>query len=144
MLLGLSIKHFYLSIIAIIYAIIIIVFYIKVTKDNEFKNYFLESISENNKISGKSLTGFYFVQIIGLSTIVAVIYSPNHLLPEYYLISLLTFVGGLYGFKLASKYISDSGSQTTMQTDTPKTDTNQTTTKENTTQNNNTKPEDIG
>jgi len=108
-----NIKHLYILILLLVYTAILIVFHIKMKKDPELKAFFLDSLRENGKASGKSLTGLFFVQIIGFASIIAIIYSPNHLLPEYFLISILTFVGGLYGMKVASKYVSTGDSQNT-------------------------------
>ena len=104
-----TIKHIYILILLLVYATFFIVFHFKIKKDPELKAFFLDSLRENGKPSGKSLTGLFFVQIIGFATIIAIIYAPNHLLPEYFLISILTFVGGLYGMKVASKYVNTGG-----------------------------------
>lgn len=50
--------------------------------------------------------GFIFSNLVALATVVAIIYSPNHLLPEYFLISILSFIAALYGIKMYSKYLS--------------------------------------
>ena len=116
---GLTIKHLYLLILLLIYATFLIVFHFKIKNDPELKAFFLDSLRENGKPSGKSLTGLFFVQIIGFATIIAIIYAPDHLLPEYFLISILTFIGGLYGMKVASKYVntgSDSNNNSFNQT----------------------------
>ena len=77
--------------------------------DPILRKWIMASFEENEgKASGKSITSFIFAKLIAFATVVAIIYSPNHLLPEYFLISLLTFVGGLYGIKVASKYFTPS------------------------------------
>lgn len=114
---GLTIKHFYILVIALMYITLLIVFHFKM-KDPELKEFFLNSLKENGKPSGKSLTGLFFVQIIGFATIVAIIYSKDHLLPEYFLISLLTFIGGLYGMKVASKYMNNGDTSNTQSSQT--------------------------
>jgi hypothetical protein len=75
--------------------------------DPVLRKWIMASFEEHDgKASGKSITSFVFAKLIAFATIVAIIYAPNHLLPEYFLISLLTFVGGLYGIKVASKYFN--------------------------------------
>jgi hypothetical protein len=75
--------------------------------DPVLRKWILASFEEHEgRASGKSITSFVFAKLIAFSTVVAIVYAPNHLLPEYFLISLLTFVGGLYGIKFASKYFN--------------------------------------
>jgi len=112
---GLTIKHFYILVIALIYITFLLVFHFKIKNDPELKSFFLDSLRENGKPSGKSLTGMFLIQLIGFATIVAIIYAPDHLLPEYFLISLLTFIGGLYGMKVASKYINNGDTSSSNQ-----------------------------
>lgn len=103
-----------------------------IVKDPAMRKWILSSFEESSgKASGKSITAFVFSKLIAFSTLVAIIYSPNHLLPEYFLVSLLTFVGGLYGIKLASKYFN--GTDTSIQTTASTVNTTTTTTPENTT-----------
>jgi hypothetical protein len=75
----------------------------------------MQSLQEtkNGGASGKSLSGFLLVQVIVFSSIVAIIYSPYHVLPEFMFISILTFVGSLYGIKVASKYYDGKNNTTT-------------------------------
>ena len=76
-------------------------------KDNKLRTWIMASFEETNgRASGKSLTAFLFSQILAFSAIMAILYSPNHILPEYFLVAILTFVGSLYGIKVASKYFS--------------------------------------
>lgn len=117
-------KQIYVLIILLVYLISIWIVSRYVFKDKELKVWFLASFSENGKASGKSLTAFIFAKILAFATIVAVIYSPSHLLPEYYFISILTFVGGLYGIRMASKYFGANESS-------PKTENNTTPDKSN-------------
>jgi hypothetical protein len=125
MLEGLNIRHIYIGILLFAYVIILIVFHFKIKKDPELKAFFLDSLRENGKPSGKSLTGLYFVQIIGFATIVSIIYAPQHLIPEYILISILAFVGGLYGMKVASKYVNTGVDSVSQQSTTTTTTTNE-------------------
>lgn len=115
---GLNIKHIYILILLLAYVACLIVFHFKIKNDPELKAFFLDSLRENGKPSGKSLTGFFLIQLIGFATIIAIIYAPDHLLPEYFLISLLTFIGGLYGMKVASKYVNTGGDSSSQQTST--------------------------
>lgn len=85
-------------------------------KDETLRKWLLGSLSENGVASGKSLTAFIFSKLIAISTLAAIIYSPSHLLPEYYLISLLTFISSLYGIRLASKYFNTGDSSFKEQT----------------------------
>ncbi len=82
-------------------------------KDPVLRKWVMASFEETpNRSSGKSFASFVFTKIIAFATVVAIVYSPLHILPEYFLISLLAFVGGLYGIKIAGKYFS-GGSDTT-------------------------------
>ncbi len=93
-------------------------------KDPVLRKWVLSSFEEQNgRASGKAITSFVFSKLIAFSTMVAIVYAPNHLLPEYFLISLLTFVASLYGIKMASKYFNGSTTDTTT-TDTTTTDNN--------------------
>lgn len=105
---NINIKHLYILSLVLAYFLGSVLFYKKVFGDPELKRFFLDSLRESNtgKASGKSLTAFLLSNIIGIATIIAVIYAPNHLLPEYFLISILTFVGSLYGISMASKYFT--------------------------------------
>lgn len=112
-----NIKHIYILVLLLIYALGSFLAYKKIFSDPELKKFFLDSLRESSKDgncvgkpSGKSLTAFLLSNIVGASTIIAVIYAPNHLLPEYFLISILTFIGGLYGISMASKYFTGGGS----------------------------------
>lgn len=112
-----NIKHIYILVLLFVYALGSFLAYKKIFSDPELKKFFLDSLRESNKSggcegkpSGKSLTAFLLSNIVGASTIIAVIYAPNHLLPEYFLISILTFIGGLYGISMASKYFTGGGS----------------------------------
>lgn len=87
-----------------------------IIKDPILRKWILSSFEESSgKASGKSITAFVFAKLIAFSTLVAIIYAPDHLLPEYFLISMLTFIASLYGIKMASKYFN--GSSDTTQTD---------------------------
>jgi hypothetical protein len=79
--------------------------------DPILRKWLIASLEETpGKSSGKSITAFIFSKLIVISTLAAILYAPGHLLPDYFLISLLTFVGGLYGIKVASKYFTpDNG-----------------------------------
>jgi len=75
--------------------------------DPVLRKWVLASFEEHEgRASGKAITSFVFAKLIAFATLVAIIYAPDHLLPEYFLISLLTFVGSLYGIKMASKYFN--------------------------------------
>ncbi len=112
----LNIKHFYVLVLVLIYSIGSILVYRKIFSDPELKKFFLDSLRESNKHgcegkpSGKSLTAFLLSNIMGFATIIAVIYAPHHLLPEYFLICVLSFVASLYGISMASKYFTGGGS----------------------------------
>ncbi len=83
-------------------------------KDSKMKAWLLTSLEETpNRASGKSLTAFVFSQLIALATLAAIIYSPQHLLPEYFLISLLMFIASVYGIKLAGKYFNGGNDNST-------------------------------
>lgn len=135
-----NIKHVYILFLFLIYAIGSFLAYRKIFSDPELKKFFLDSLRESNKNggcegkpSGKSLTAFLLSNIIGVSTIIAVIYAPHHLLPEYFLISILTFIASLYGISMASKYFTggnaNGSSPTQQQTTTPQSVTTTTDTK---------------
>ncbi len=90
--------------------------------DPLLRKWLIQSFQEtpNGGASGKSITAFIFSKLIVIATLAAILYAPNHILPDSFLISLLTFVGGLYGIKVASKYFtpetgssSESSSTTT-------------------------------
>lgn len=121
---NLNIKHIYVLLLVLIYSVGSFFVYRKIFSDPELKKFFLDSLRESNtgKASGKSLTAFLLSNIIGFATIIAVIYAPHHLLPEYFLISILTFVASLYGISMASKYVSggsNSGSTANQQQTSP-------------------------
>lgn len=123
---NINIKHLYILSLVLAYFLGSVLFYKKVFGDPELKRFFLDSLRESNtgKASGKSLTAFLLSNIIGIATIIAVIYAPNHLLPEYFLISILTFVGSLYGISMASKYFTGgNGNGKTNTVDVPVTET---------------------
>jgi hypothetical protein len=84
-------------------------------KDPILRAWLMQSLQEtkNGGASGKSLSGFLLVQVIVFSSIVAIIYSPYHVLPEFMFIGILTFVGSLYGIKVASKYYDGKNNTTT-------------------------------
>lgn len=91
--------------------------------DPVLRKWVLASFEEHDgRASGKAITSFVFSKLIAFATLVAILYAPDHLLPEYFLISLLTFVGSLYGIKIASKYFN-SGSGTTTETTSTSTST---------------------
>jgi hypothetical protein len=89
-------------------------------KDPILRKWLISSLQETKDggASGKSLSGFVLVQIIVFSSIAAIIYSPYHVLPEFMFISILTFVGSLYGIKVASKYYDGKTNTTTNYSDT--------------------------
>lgn len=98
----------------IIYALMFLYVNRIFVKDPILRKWLMASFEERDgKASGKSITSFVFAKLIAFATIIAIIYAPNHLLPEYFLISLLTFVGGLYGVKVASKYYDGKNNTTT-------------------------------
>lgn len=86
--------------------------------DPVLRKWILASFEEyEGRASGKAITSFVFSKLIAFATLVAILYAPDHILPEFFLISLLTFVGSLYGIKIASKYFSGG---TTTDTPQPK------------------------
>ena len=120
-------------------------------RNPELRRFMLASLSTENKVelggSGKAFSGIVFSGVIAFASIMAVMYSPSHLLPDYMFISLLSFVAALYSIKLAGKFASNgsstdgNGNQTTKQTDTNVTATPVTATPDNsTTENMNPKP----
>lgn len=82
-------------------------------KDPILRAWILQSFQEGGKASGKSLSGFIFVKLIAFATLCAIVYSPNHILPEFFLISLLTFVASLYGIKFATQRYGRVGDSST-------------------------------
>lgn len=115
-------------------------------KDPILRKWLMSSMEERDgRSSGKSLTGFVFVKLVAFATLCAIIYSPSHLLPEYYLISLLTFIGSLYGVKVFSKYYDAKATNntTTTTTSTQEVDASKTTTTESKEIKKN-NPEDVG
>jgi len=104
----LNMKHLYIFLLVLAYFVGSVLFYRKIFSDPELKKFFLDSLRESNtgKASGKSLTAFLLSNIVAVATIIAVIYAPNHILPEFFLISVLTFIASLYGISMASKYVS--------------------------------------
>lgn len=117
-------KQIYVLIVLLVYLISVWIVSRYVFRDKELRTWFIGSFSENGRASGKSLTAFVFAKILAFATIVAIIYAPSHLLPEYYFISILTFVGGLYGIRMASKYFGANDAA-------PKTESNTTPDKSN-------------
>jgi hypothetical protein len=97
----------------LVYGIFLIWFYFKIFKDPKYNKFILGSLTDPNtkEASGKSLTALMFSQLIMISTIFAIVYSDNHILPEYFLYSILGFIASVYGIKLAGK-ISDNKNQT--------------------------------
>ena len=85
-------------------------------KDPVLRKWIMSSFEENNKASGKSITSFVFAKLTAFATLTAIVYSPNHILPEFFLISLLTFIASLYGIKMASKYFNGSDNTQTQTT----------------------------
>ena len=82
-------------------------------KDKELRASLMGSFMENGVASGKSITAFMLSSIIGFATVVAIVYADSHILPEYFLISILTFIASLYGIRMASKYLNNSDTQST-------------------------------
>ncbi len=109
-----NIKQISVIVTLLLYLIFLIWFSRKFFKEPKLRDFVLGSFTDpaTGKGSGKSLTAFIFAQIIALSTLFALIYSENHILPEYFLISILAFVGGLYGIKMASKYFGGTDDTT--------------------------------
>lgn len=88
-------------------------------KDPILRKWLMASFEERDgKASGKSITAFIFAKLIAFATLVAIIYAPNHLLPEYFLTGLLLFIGGLYGVKVASKYYDNKSTGSSSSTST--------------------------
>jgi hypothetical protein len=86
-------------------------------KDPILRKWIMASFEERDgKASGKSITAFVFAKLIAFATLTAIIYAPNHLLPEYFLTGLLIFIGGLYGVKVASKYYDNKATGSTTST----------------------------
>lgn len=77
-------------------------------KDPILRKWLMASFQEtpNSGASGKSLTGFLFAQLISFATIVAIMYSDKHILPDSMYQSLLVLIGSIYGIKVASKYFN--------------------------------------
>ncbi len=113
-------------------------------KDPALRKWIMSSFEEvTGKSSSKSLTAFIFVQLVAFATVSAIVYAPNHLLPEYFLYALLAFVASLYGIKLASRSKMFSGdTDNTSQSQTTTTTTTDTTTKDVKTTNKPDKPEE--
>ena len=115
-------------IIAVIFIIIFAVVNRAFIVNPDLRNFLLSSLAVNNVVSqggsGKAFSGFIFSGVIAFASIVAVLYSPLHLLPDYMFNSLLIFVAALYGIKMAGKFASNgsssdsNGNQTTKQTNT--------------------------
>lgn len=97
----------------IAYALFLIWFYFKIFKDPKYNKFILGSLTDPNtkEASGKSLTALMFSQLIMISTIFAIVYSENHILPEYFLYSILGFIASVYGIKLAGRF-ADNKNQT--------------------------------
>jgi hypothetical protein len=67
------------------------------------KWWILQSFEENyGKTSGKALTAFASMALISLSVVVALVYSENHILPEFMWWGIISLIGGLFGLKLFS------------------------------------------
>jgi hypothetical protein len=98
-----NIRHVSIITIFLFCAIFLFWFCRKFFKDPELKNFILGSLRDPvTKVgSGKSLTAMMFSIVIAISTIFAVVYSPSHLLPDYFLIAILSFIAALYGIKMA-------------------------------------------
>lgn len=111
----LELIHPYLKWIAIAaYGVIFLYINRMFIKDPVLRKWLMASLEERDgKASGKSLSGFVLIQVLVFSSIVAIIYSPYHVLPEFMFISILTFVGSLYGIKVASKYYDGKNNTTT-------------------------------
>lgn len=136
----LEIIHPYLRWLAIIiYALMFLYVNRIFVKDPILREWLLQSLQEtkNGGASGKSLSGFLLVQVIVFSSIVAIIYSPYHVLPEFMFISILTFVGSLYGIKVASKYYDGKNNTTTTFTENTNTSSTSSTSNSDTNSNQN-------
>lgn len=89
-------------------------------KDPILRKWIIASFEEQEgRASGKAITSFVFAKLTAFATLTAIVYAPNHILPEFFLISLLTFIASLYGIKMASKYFT-GGDTTQSQTTTVK------------------------
>lgn len=94
----------------------VIVTYLFIT-DVKFRNWLMASWEEKiGRASGKSLTAFSMSGLICAVVVVAVKYSEKHIIPEWMFFGLLAFVGGLYGIKVASKYVSPDTVKTELPT----------------------------
>lgn len=136
----LELIHPYLRWLAIIiYALMFLYVNRIFVKDPILRAWLLQSLQEtkNGGASGKSLSGFLLVQVIVFSSIVAIIYSPYHVLPEFMFISILTFVGSLYGIKVASKYYDGKNNTTTTFTENTNTSSTSSTSNSDTNSNQN-------
>ncbi len=76
--------------------------------DPVLRKWLIQSFQEtpDGGASGKSITAFIFSKLIVIATLAAILYSPNHILPDSLFWGILTFVGSLYGIKVASKYFT--------------------------------------
>lgn len=136
----LEIVHPYLRWLAIIiYALMFLYVNRIFIKDPILRSWLMQSLQEtkNGGASGKSLSGFVLVQVIVFSAIVAIIYSPYHVLPEFMFIGILTFVGSLYSIKVASKYYDGKNNTTTTFTENNTTSSNSSTNNSDTNSNQN-------
>jgi hypothetical protein len=80
-------------------------------RDEKLRRWWMASLEENSgKASGKALTGFAMVQVLLIALLASIMYSPNHLMPDYMFQAVLLFVGSLYSIKLIGKYGGKLGS----------------------------------
>ncbi len=118
----LDVLHPYLRwLMLIIYSLMFLYINRMFLKDPALRKWLMASLEEKDgRASGKSLSGFIFSKLIAFATLTAIIYSPNHILPEFFLISLLTYIASLYGIKMAtkSKYFNGTTDDTVSSTTT--------------------------
>jgi hypothetical protein len=96
-------RHISVIIFFLFCAIFLIWFSRRFFKDEELKKFIIGSITDpSTKVaSGKSLTAMILSMVVAISAIIAVIYSPSHILPDSFLNSILIFIASLYSIKVA-------------------------------------------
>jgi len=108
----------------IIYVITSMWFCVRFFKDEKLRRWMLSSLSNDNIFekggSGKAFTAFLLSHVVAFSSVIAVVHSKDHELPDYMFIGLISFIAALYGIKMAGKF-GNSGSISSTTTSTQST-----------------------
>ncbi len=122
------VMEFLLPYMKYIVALIFIAGFLWVNKivitNQELRPLFIQSFQdESGRISGKSISAFVCVASVLFAWFVAILYSKDHIAPEYFFWGVLGLITSLYGIKevgkvMGAKFSSPFASNTTNNADT--------------------------